>query len=146
MANAPQRKPYRVRFLVQSAQPVVLEVPTLAPMPTVSATARGMRASGRTTRRTAAIVQAGLGLGALALGTVLALTAREHYEAAPGCLGNLCGESGLRARESAIQRANVATWMFTFSIASFAGASVLWFSGPRGIAVAWAPRQYAASR
>ena len=136
-AAAPGRHAWRARFEATPGAVIELEVPLLAALPPAPAPSTE---SGWTLAHTASVAQAGVGVGALVLGGILAATARSDYDDAPDCTRqNVCGPEGLRVREGAIDRANLASVSLVVGVSALLGAGALWLTAP-SLATA-APRE-----
>ena len=121
VASAPQRRTWSQRFVVRKGTHRTLDVPALAPLP-----------NPWTTQHTVAVVEAGVGVVALALGGYLTLSAHSDYDAGGKYCesDNRCTEEGFDLRERAITKARLAGISFVVAGAALAGAGVLWFTAP----------------
>jgi hypothetical protein len=81
-------------------------------------------------QRIAAISSGALGVVGLAVGTALALVAKNRYDGAACTEDGLCTSDGLAERDAAIDLANGATGGFVVGGALGAVGIVLWFTAP----------------
>jgi serine/threonine-protein kinase len=119
-ATAPEHQGWSRRFHVQERTRETLDIPPLAPL-----------ASRWTTQHTVAVVEASIGVVALAVGGYLVASAHADYDAGGEyCTQNQCRQPGVDLRESAITKARFAGISFAVGGASLTGAGILWFSAP----------------
>jgi tetratricopeptide (TPR) repeat protein len=120
-ASAPGFRAWSERFQARERTLQIVQVPALAPLP-----------SDWTAQHTVAVVEAGVGLAALALGGYLVLAAHSDYDAGGEYCETetRCSQRGVDLRERAITKARFAGISFVVGGAALAGAGVLWFSAP----------------
>jgi hypothetical protein len=115
-----------------------VETPVPAPAPPAPAPAPAQPAedastAGRT-QRTIAIVVGGAGAASVVAGTVFgALSLVAHNQSDTWCdrTSNQCTQQqGVDARNTAIDRGNVATWLFIAGGVAVSAGTVLWLSAP----------------
>jgi hypothetical protein len=83
-------------------------------------------------QRLAAIGVAGVGLAAIVVGSVLAVSAKLAYDdASRSCRASVCSAAGLARDESARNKAGLATVAFTVGAVGLGGGVALWFTAPR---------------
>ena len=81
--------------------------------------------------RTAGWIVGGAGVVGLAVGGTIALLAKSSYDGAAGCEGTVCTAEGLRTRNSARSKGDVATVVFVAGATTMAVGVVLWIVAPR---------------
>jgi hypothetical protein len=81
--------------------------------------------------RTAGWIVGGAGVVGLAVGGTIALLAKSSYDGAAGCEGTVCDAAGLRTRNSARSKGDVATVVFVAGATTLAVGIVLWIVAPR---------------
>jgi tetratricopeptide (TPR) repeat protein len=120
-ASAPGFRAWSERFQARERTLQIVHVPALAPLP-----------SPWTTQHTVAVVEAGVGLAALAFGGYFVLSAHSDYDAGGEYCETetRCSQQGVDLRERAITKARIAGISFVVGGAALAGAGVLWFSAP----------------
>ena len=126
-ATAPGREAWSSALTLEPGELETVRIPVL---PAVPAARRAAPERTWTSQHTMAVVQAGLGLAATALGAALAYSARSDYDDAPGCTSTACTTAGFHQREQAITKSKIATVSFVVGGAALAGASMLWFFAP----------------
>jgi hypothetical protein len=138
-ASAPGRKSFRASITSQDGGTALVDIPELTVDPTRAteanrsagaSTATTDDESGPGTQRIAAIALGGVGLVGLGVGGFFGLSAQSTYEDADCSANNVCSPSGLEQRETAEDKALVATVAGGVGIAALAGAAVLWFTAP----------------
>lgn len=143
-ASAPGRTPFRVTITSHDEGTTLVDVPELALNPEIaraeedrsSGSVTAVSDEGRGTQRIAALALGGVGLVGLGVGGFFGLSAQNTYESADCSSNNVCSPSGLEARDSAENKAMVATVAGGIGVAALAGAAVLWFTAPASKEVA----------
>jgi hypothetical protein len=123
-----------VPMLVPEAPPPV--APPIEPLPPASpAPPSPPRAAAAPleTQRMIALIVGGAGAATMGAGIVLGLAAKGKFsDSSPYCdASGGCDDPGLKFRESAVQRGNVATAVFVVGAAATAGGVVLWLTAPK---------------
>lgn len=123
-AVAPGRKPWRHKVdASEQGATIVIEVPELP-------VAREPKA--QPDYRRAAVVVVGLGAAALAVGSVLGLSARSDYdESGRYCRYDHCNATGHDLRIMALDKASASSWTMGLGAVAAATGIVLWFASPR---------------
>lgn len=145
-ATAPEHDPWRRTVQTPGeASLMVVEVPELPPAAKTFTPPEAVPAKTQTQfspalpqetqapnhLRTYAILTGGIGLSALAVGTILTLSARSKYdEASAYCDGSRCTNPGASLRNAAIDRANAATWLVGIGAVSTLASVILFTRSP----------------
>jgi hypothetical protein len=138
---------------VAAAPPPPVASPAAAspnPLPATPAGSEDTNAAGvGTTQRTIAGVVAGVGVVGLGVATAFAIIAKNKdgdSRANGQCLTgdpNMCNQTGVDERNSALTDGNIATVAFGVGVAAIAAGGVLWFTAPHGARPAGAALQVA---
>jgi hypothetical protein len=146
-AVAPGHEPWRrtVNAQRQGAM-IVVEVPDLGATqrPSESAPPRPRQVPPRprpVDLRPAAIVAGGVGVTGIALGVIMGLGAKRAYDDSRShCFAQHCNQAGHDLRETAHDRAGVATWATVIGVGALGTGAVLWLvSDDSGEGVGVAP-------
>ncbi len=82
--------------------------------------------------RIGGVAVGGLGLVAIGIGTVVAITAKHDYDAvAAECPTAGCNEGGFNARNDARSRGDIATGVIVGGAAAVVGGALMWWLAPR---------------
>jgi hypothetical protein len=143
-ATASGRQPWSQTFEVDRDHTPTVTVPLLAPEPSADNSSSSSpahpadfsRQGGVATRsrgtavRTSALIIAGGGVVALALGGVLAASAKSTYDDAKStnCAGAFCDRAGIQSQSQAFGEANIGSVAMVTGVAALVGAAVVWFS------------------
>lgn len=124
--SAPGRKPWRVKVLAKGVGTISVEVPPL--------TGIDQRApERRTDLRPAAMVAGGLGVVGLTIGAIWAIRAESANHRANeqgSCTADRCDPIAHDLRDTAWDRARVATWATSLGLLAVATGTVLWVVSP----------------
>lgn len=145
-ATAPEHDPWRrtvrtmgegslmvveVPELPPAAKPFTPPAPVTAQPQTQGSLSRSSESTPPSHLKTYAIVSGGIGLSALTVGSILALSARSKYDDANAyCDGNNCTARGTSLRNAALDRANAATWLVGVGAVSAIASVVLFTRSP----------------
>ena len=116
------------------APPVAVVTGSPAP-PSTPPPASQSADTGLGTRRTLALVVAGVGVVGVGVGSVFGVRAKSKLDEADGagCSGATCPtQAGLDANDSAVSSGTVSTVAFAIGAAGLVGGAVLWFTGGPG--------------
>jgi hypothetical protein len=136
-AHAAGRAAWSSSVTLAAGETFVVVVPRLddLPQPVAIAPAPPDRAPPKegphsTPGRTAGLIVGGVGVAAIAVGSVLGLESIGEYSSAnPYCNGaNQCREPGYSSRQSAIRDGNIATVAIAAGAAAVVGGAVMWFA------------------
>lgn len=136
--SAPDRRPMTAQVVLTPGQSARFDVPVLeplaAPAPAPVEPVRP-RDEGSSWQRPTGLVLGGVGIAALAVGTVFGLSAKSTYDGAfddGRCdrTTRQCDASGQQAVDDARSRATVSTVLFVAGAAFAVGGAVLFFTAP----------------
>lgn len=132
-ASAPGAKAWTKQIQVPAGTSVTIEVPGLEPASNDPQQPPSTDDNPGGTQRILGITAAGLGVGALAGGTifgVMAITTNSDGEAE--CVGRACSQAGFDRIQQASDRATVSTILFVAGAALVAGGAALYLTAPKG--------------
>jgi hypothetical protein len=106
-------------------------VPAATTATSVSTSSSG-DGGGKSPQRTIGIVVGGAGVVVMAVGGVLALSAKSAYDGVPAdqCDASGCTEAGFNTRNDARDKAGMATIVFGVGAAALVGGGILWLTAP----------------
>jgi hypothetical protein len=122
-AVAPGHKPWRRSVTASDVgATLVIEVPELRPV---------QKTEKPNDWRTAGAIAGGIGIAAMVVGTVLAVSAKRAQDDSDAhCRAGRCNATGVDLRESAQRRANLATYATGVGALVTAAGVYLWFATP----------------
>jgi len=128
-ASAPGREPWRTMLqAVGEGAVFVVNVPQL-----VWTRTQMIESKQPLDLRPAAMVVGGIGVVGLAVGVVWGLRAESAYNDSStqgACNNHYCNQAAHDLRDTAFQRATLATWATVFGATAVATGTVLWFASP----------------
>ncbi len=137
-ALAPGREPWRRTVSAQGqGAMIVIEVPELGatparPEPPAPPPAAEPPKPRRAILFPVAVAVGTVGVGGIVLGMVMGLSAKSAYDDSnPDCVGGHCNQAGHDLRETAHDRAAIATWATVLGVAAVGTGVVLWVVSDR---------------
>jgi len=113
--------------------PALAPAPAHSPTPTPTPTPTPDSDDGHAWRVGGVAVGA-LGIVAIGIGTVVAITAKHDYDAvAAECPAVGCSEEGFNARNDARSRGDIATGVIVGGAAAVVGGALMWWLAPRSV-------------